>query len=131
MNKNIGHPIPTYDKPGMDIESLKRSLVHRLTYTMGKDPYTATTRDWFHAAAYAVQERLIDRWLETMRSYYVEDAKRVYYLSMEFLIGRTLMNSVLNLKIEEEFRKALEESGLDLNEIREVEHDGCTDSTRE
>ena len=125
MNKNIGHPIPTYDKPGMDIESLKRSLVHRLTYTMGKDPYTATTRDWFHAAAYAVQERLIDRWLETMRSYYVEDAKRVYYLSMEFLIGRTLMNSVLNLKIEEEFRKALEESGLDLNEIREVEHDAA------
>jgi starch phosphorylase len=125
MNKNIGHPVPNQHKPGLDSESLKRSLADRLSYTMGKDAYTATTRDWFHAAAYAVRDRLIDRWLATMRSYYADDTKRVYYLSMEFLIGRTLMNSVLNLKIDEEFRQALEESGLDLNEIREIEHDAA------
>ena len=74
----------SYDKLGNDADSLKRSLSNRLIYSMGKDPITATHRDWFHTTAYAVRERLIERWMETMRSYYESDAKRVYYLSLEF-----------------------------------------------
>src|SRR5512144_1512606 len=86
-----------YDKLGNDRTSLRKSLSNRLIYSLGKDPLTATLRDWFHTTAYAVRERLIERWMETMRSYYRSDAKRVYYLSMEFLTGRLLTNSLLNM----------------------------------
>jgi glucan phosphorylase len=79
---------------GDDRASLRRSLSNRLVYSIGKNPITATTRDWFNTAAYTVRERLIEHWMETMRSYYRSDAKRVYYLSMEFLTGRLLSNSL-------------------------------------
>ncbi len=100
-----------YDKLGNDRASLKRSLSNRLIYSLGKDPITATHRDWFHTTAYAVRERLIERWMETMRSYYRSDAKRVYYLSMEFLTGRLLSNSLLNMGFYEECREALADLG--------------------
>src|SRR3989337_1777042 len=85
------------DRLGPGHEALRKSLANRLIYSMGKDPLTATMRDWFNTTAYAVRERLIGRWMETMRSYYRSDAKRVYYLSMEFLTGRLLSNSLLNM----------------------------------
>jgi starch phosphorylase len=112
-----------YDKLDLHRDSLRRSLANRLVYSMGKDPITATTRDWFNTTAYAVRERLIERWMETMRSYYRSDAKRVYYLSMEFLTGRLLTNSLLNLGILEECRQALGDLGLDLDQVREIEQD--------
>ncbi|HTG00749.1 MAG TPA: glycogen/starch/alpha-glucan phosphorylase [Nitrospirota bacterium] len=112
-----------YDKLGEDCQSLKHSLCNRLIYSMGKDPITATHRDWFHTAAYAVRERLIERWMETMRSYYDSDSKRVYYLSLEFLVGRLLSNSLLNMGFYEECREALSELELDLERIRELESD--------
>jgi len=114
-----------YDKPGNDSDSLKRSLSNRLIFSMGKDPITATHRDWFHTTAYSVRERLIERWMETMRSYYESDAKRVYYLSMEFLIGRLLANSLLNMGFYEECKEALAdlELDVDLDRIRELEQD--------
>lgn len=114
-----------YDYLGLDEASIKRSIANRLVYSVGKDAYTATTRDWFHSLAYAVRDRLIERWMETMRTYYREDSKRVYYLSLEFLIGRTLMNSLLNMDIDEEARRALEAIGLDLEELREQEPDAA------
>ncbi|HVB38014.1 MAG TPA: hypothetical protein VND92_05720, partial [Vicinamibacterales bacterium] len=82
---------------GLDREALRRSLATRLVYSIGKDPITATMRDWFNTTACVVRERLIERWMETMRSYYRSDTKRVYYLSMEFLTGRLLSNSLLNM----------------------------------
>ncbi len=100
-----------HDDLGLDAASLKRSLANRLIFSLGKDPITATMRDWFHTTAYAVRERLIERWMETMRSYYRSDAKRVYYLSLEFLTGRLMSNSLLNMGIYEECEKAL--SGLE------------------
>jgi len=112
-----------YDEPGNDRASLRRSLANRLIFSMGKDPITATHRDWFHTTAVSVRERLIERWMETMRSYYETDAKRVYYLSMEFLIGRMLVNSLLNMGFYEECREALCDLGLDLERIRELETD--------
>jgi len=110
---------------GVDPASLKRSLGNHLVYSVGKDVITATTRDWFYAAAHMTRDRLIERWMETMRSYYRGDAKRVYYLSMEFLMGRTLMNSLLNLGFSEECRQALADLGLDLQQVREIEHEAA------
>jgi starch phosphorylase len=115
----------SYDKLGNDSASLKRSLSNRLIYSLGKDPITATHRDWFHTTAYAVRERLIERWMETMRSYYRSDTKRVYYLSLEFLTGRLLSNSLLNMGFYEECCQALSELKLDLERIRELETDAA------
>src|SRR5512147_273201 len=107
-----------YSKRGQDREALKHSLSNRLIYSMGKDPITATHRDWFHTTAYAVRERLIERWMETMRSYYQSDSKRVYYLSMEFLLGRLLANSLMNMGLYDECREALSDLELDIERIR-------------
>ena len=113
------------DKLGQDRESLRRSLANRLVYSMGKDPINATTRDWFNTTAYAVRERLIERWMATMRSYYHSDAKRVYYLSMEFLTGRLLANSLLNIGAYEDCRAALADLGLDIDRILSQEPDAA------
>ncbi|MFQ5469021.1 MAG: glycogen/starch/alpha-glucan phosphorylase [Gammaproteobacteria bacterium] len=109
----------------MDIKAIKRSMANRLEYMVGKDLYTATQRDWFNVAAYVARDRLMERWMETMRAYYRQDTKRTYYLSMEFLIGRTLANSLLNMGIYDELKQAFEEIGLDIEEIREVEPDAA------
>jgi len=113
------------DTLGRDRGSLRRALSNRLVYSMGKDPLTATTRDWFHAVAFSVRDHLIRQWMDTMRSYYRTDAKRVYYLSMEFLTGRLLSNSLLNLGMYDEYREALSEMELDLDELREQEQDAA------
>ncbi len=110
-------PFDRYDQPGEDAESLRRSIVNHLVYTVAKDQYTATDRDFFHALVLAVRDRLIERWMETMRRYYEKDAKRVYYLSMEFLIGRSLTNSLLNTGMMEACRAALAALGLDYERL--------------
>ena len=127
MNKPV-LALPELDHPTLDAESIRSSLYNRLIYTVGKDPITATDRDWFYAAAAVVRERMIERWMETMRSYYVEERKRVYYLSMEFLMGRTMTNSMLNICAEKEFQDALlalTELGLRPESLREVEPDAA------
>ncbi|OFZ69606.1 MAG: glycogen phosphorylase [Betaproteobacteria bacterium RBG_16_58_11] len=125
MSKNPKPAQLELDKPSLDAPSIKRSISNRLVYSIGKDPMTATDRDWFYSAAAVVRERLIERWMETMRSYYREDTKRVYYLSMEFLMGRTLMNSMLNIGCDEGFRKAMNDMGLELENIRDMENDAA------
>ena len=114
-----------YERLGMSAEAVQRSLANRLEYAVGKDCYTANLRDWCHSLSYVLRDRMIERWMSTMRSYYREDAKRVYYLSLEFLIGRTLYNSILNMCIEPETREALLQFGLDLEEIRQQEPDAA------
>ncbi|HGG06264.1 MAG TPA: glycogen/starch/alpha-glucan phosphorylase [Aliiroseovarius sp.] len=114
-----------YDYLGLDTAALKHSMANRLEYSVGKDSITATPRDWYHVAAYVVRDRMMERWMETQRTYYREGAKRVYYLSLEFLIGRTLTNSVLNLGIGDAFGEALRELGLNLETIRELEPDAA------
>jgi starch phosphorylase len=115
----------SYDKLGSDRDSLRRSLANLLIYSLGKDPITATSRDWFNSTAYAVRERLIERWMETMRSYYRSDAKRIYYFSMEYLTGRLLSNSLLNMGVYDQCREALSDLELDFDRIRELEHDAA------
>ncbi|HKJ76195.1 MAG TPA: glycogen/starch/alpha-glucan phosphorylase [Gammaproteobacteria bacterium] len=114
-----------YDYQGLDPASIKHSLANRMVYTVGKDIYTATRRDWLQAVAYTVRDRLLERWMETQRRYYQEDSKRVYYLSLEFLIGRTLGNSLLNLGFYEECDRALYELGMDLEELQDLEDEAA------
>ncbi len=114
-----------FDHEEVDLEAIVRALANRMIFEVGKDNYTATDRDWFHAFAYVVRDQLIERWMETQRSYYREDAKRVYYLSLEFLIGRTLTNSLLNLGLYEVARKALGEMGIDFETVRDLEFDAA------
>jgi starch phosphorylase len=111
------------DTRGRDRGAIRRSLSNRLVYSMGKDPITATARDWLHATAYAVRDHLVRRWMDTMRGYYRQDAKRVYYLSLEFLTGRQLSNSLLNLGLYGEFRDVLSEMDLDLEDLGSLEQD--------
>ena len=100
-----------------DAESLKDSLASHLLYSVGKEPVGATARDWFMAAAYAVRDRVVEHWIPTLNRYYAEDEKRVYYMSMEFLIGRTLSNSMINLGIYDAVRQAVEGMDVDFDEV--------------
>ena len=70
-----------------NVAGLERALVNRLMYLLGKDPVDTTQQDWFQALAYVVRELLTTHWMESMRSYYLQDAKRLYYLSMECARG--------------------------------------------
>jgi len=121
MNELRNHLPLKYRYLGLDAPALRESLADHLVYSVGKDLYTATVLDMLHSATYAVRDRLIERWMETMRSYYRADAKRVYYLSLEFLIGRSLTNGLLNLGIHSECREALQALGFELEELRELE----------
>ena len=116
---------PYVESQAIEATAIRDSLSKQLVYGIGKDKITATDRDWFYTVAAVTRERLIERWMETMRSYYREDAKRVYYLSMEFLMGRSMMNSLLNMGCDNEFREAVQGLGLDLRAIREMENDAA------
>ena len=114
-----------FDAPGRDLESLKHAIANKLMFTVGKDPKTARAEDWMHAAAYAVRDQLVERWMKTTRTQYAQDAKRVYYMSMEFLIGRTFGNAMLALGLRERVRQALADFGVDLDTITELEPDAA------
>jgi len=100
-----------------------KTFLERLEFTMGKDKYTATHFDIYNALAYTVRDRMIERWLDTQQAYYNEDPKRIYYVSMEFLMGRTLENSLINLGMLEEFREAMESLGYNFEKMMDEEQD--------
>ncbi|MBN2739051.1 MAG: glycogen/starch/alpha-glucan phosphorylase [Spirochaetales bacterium] len=106
-----------------DKNTLIKSFLAHLEYSLAKDEYSATTRDLFEAIALTVRDRLIERWIQTQQQYYKNDAKRVYYLSMEFLIGRTLGNSLINLGLYETIEQVAHELGYELEELKEMEYD--------
>ncbi|MCF6150379.1 MAG: glycogen/starch/alpha-glucan phosphorylase [Candidatus Kuenenia sp.] len=105
------------------MESLQKSFVNHLECSLAKDTYSATKLDLYKSIAYTVRDHLVERWIATQQSYYENDAKRVYYLSLEFLMGRTLGNSLINLNFLDECRKALHELGFELEELCEAEQD--------
>jgi starch phosphorylase len=109
----------------LEKEDLKQSILKRLVYSVGKDTDFAVPRDWCVALTLAVRERLMDRWMATTRRVYETDVKRVYYLSMEFLIGRLLADTMLNLGMTDLCRAALEDLGVDLDEILQEEPDAA------
>ena len=103
--------------------SLQQAIVEPLLYAIGKDPRTAHTEDWYQALARAVRARLTERWMRTTRAQYEGKVKRVYYLSMEFLVGRALSNGMHALGLQDRFADALQDMGLDLEEVRVQEPD--------
>ncbi len=108
-----------------DVVALRRALVAKLTYAVGKDPLVASNHDWFVATALTVRDRIVDRWFPSTRAIYEQKRKRVYYLSMEFLIGRLLGDSLNNLGLTETMRAALAELGVDLERLRTIEPDAA------
>ena len=108
---------------GTDAESFRKAFTDHIHHTLARNKVTVTDHEKFLAVAYAVRDRLVDRWIKTQETYYKQDVKRVYYLSLEFLIGRTLGNSVLNLDVESAVTEALDEIGMTLEELREQEVD--------
>jgi starch phosphorylase len=109
----------------LEKEDLKRSILKRLVYSVGKDTDFAVPRDWCVALTLAVRERLMDRWMATTKRVYQDDVKRVYYLSMEYLIGRLLADTMLNLGMTEVCRAALADLDIDLDEILVEEPDAA------
>src|SRR5215510_9594402 len=100
-----------------DIAALKSAIQSKLLYTVGKDPEHAGVHDWYMATALAVRDRMVDRWVETTRRTYAQSEKRVYYLSLEFLIGRLLIDSLTNLGLIAACRAALHELGVDFDAV--------------
>lgn len=105
--------------------SFEQALTNHLLYSEGKSSKSATGRDWYEASAHAVRDRLIEGWSKTVDANNGQDPKRVYYLSLEFLIGRTLSNASLNLGIEPQLREGLKQLGQDMERIEEIEIDAA------
>src|SRR5574344_2023120 len=115
--------ISNSDVLGVTVEAFKKAFADHIHHTLARDEHTVTEHEKFLAVAYAVRDRLIDRWIKTQSTYYEKDVKRVYYLSLEYLIGRSLGNSVLNLDVDSAVTEALDELGMSLEELREQEVD--------
>src|SRR3974390_2681023 len=114
---------PVADRPATDedIEQFKATVLAKLTAAVGKDPPAATGRDWFFATALALRDRVIHRWLASDRESLARGRKRIYYLSLEFLIGRLLNDVVGNLRLTEVVRRAGGDPRGDYDRKRVVE----------
>ena len=117
-------------EPSVDSEStgsefpkqpFQAAFLRHLKYSLGKDKYSATPYDKYLALCYAARDKLIQRWIKTQQTYYKQDVRRIYYLSLEFLMGRSLGNALINLGIWDEARAALYELGMELEDLREQE----------
>ncbi|MGO8370961.1 glycogen/starch/alpha-glucan phosphorylase [Rhizobium ruizarguesonis] len=117
----IPSPAPRSSRP----EILAEEIIERLTYRIGKDAKVAKPHDWLTATILVVRDRIIDRWMASTREVYATGAKRVYYLSLEFLIGRLMRDAVSNLGLMEEVRDALASLGVDVNVIAGLEPDAA------
>ncbi len=104
-------------------EGLAHDFLWNMRFTLAKSDDRATERDCYNALALAVRDRIVDRWMATQDAYRAAKVRRVYYLSLEFLIGRLLGNNVINLCMEEQCRKAMDAIGLDWNRLRDYEMD--------
>ncbi|MGJ7491162.1 glycogen/starch/alpha-glucan phosphorylase [Variovorax sp. ZT4R33] len=114
-----------YDHPDRDVAAFKRAVANKLIYAVGKDPVAASPDDWLNATALAVRDQLVERWMATTRASYAQDLKRVYYMSMEFLIGRTFTNALLALELQDIVKQALADFGVDIAAITEREPDAA------
>ncbi len=114
-----------YDHPDRDVAAFKRAVANKLIYAVGKDPVAASQDDWLQATSLAVRDQLVERWMATTRASYAQDLKRVYYMSMEFLIGRTFTNALLALELQDIVKQALTDFGVDIAALAEREPDAA------
>jgi glycogen phosphorylase len=108
-----------------EIAALQTAILEKLTYHVGKRRAIATDRDWLMATAYALRDQIVDRWLAGIDSAYQNGSKRVYYLSLEFLIGRLLFDNLNNLNQLDLMRAALAGLDVDLDKLRAMEPDAA------
>ena len=119
-NKNITSITSDFDK-----ELFKRSVLYNVKTLYRKTLEEATDQQIFQAVSYAIKDQIVDKWLETQKQFEKQDPKTVYYLSMEFLMGRALGNNMINLQAYEDAKDALEELGLDINVVEDQEPDAA------
>ncbi len=119
--KKLWELMETYQP--MDVDGLLRSIADHLEFSQNKNRHNLTSFDLYDSLALAVRDRLTEFLNDTEQHYYEENPKQVYYLSLEYLIGRSLRNNLVNLGIYEVCREAMEQVGYDLEELEELEHD--------
>ncbi|CAB1441129.1 unnamed protein product [Pleuronectes platessa] len=106
-----------------NVSELKQNFNRHLHFTLVKDRNVATRRDYYFALAHTVREHLVGKWIRTQQHYYEKDPKRVYYISLEFYMGRTLQNTMVNLALENACDEATYQLGLDMEELEDMEED--------
>ncbi|MGO4563507.1 glycogen/starch/alpha-glucan phosphorylase [Rhizobium sp. 2YAF20] len=114
-------PAPRSSRP----EILAEEIIERLTYRIGKDAKVAKPHDWLTATILVIRDRIIDKWMESTRKTYASGGKRVYYLSLEFLIGRLMRDAISNLGLMQQITSALSSLGVDINVIAGLEPDAA------
>ncbi len=102
---------------------IDRSTDNHMRFTLAVDKFSATDHDKYMALSLAVRDQLVDQWSKTSQNYYVNDAKRVYYLSLEYLLGRAFTNNIINLGLEDDVRKTVEKVGLKWEDVVDMERD--------
>ena len=139
MSSNTAHkpvPEPLSDQPNAplvtpvgvvhdNVGAFEARILSKLTYDVGKDPESASDRDWLIATVLATREKIVDGWISTTHQVYRDGRKRVYYLSLEFLIGRLLGDALGNLGLTATARSALAKNGVDLDRLRLLEPDAA------
>ena len=108
-----------------DKELFKRSVLYNVKTLYRKTIEEATDQQIFQAVAYAVKDQIVDCWMDTQKAYEEQDPKIVYYMSMEFLMGRALGNNMINLKAYKDAKEALDELGINLDVVEDQEPDAA------
>ncbi|XP_078284261.1 glycogen phosphorylase, muscle form-like [Rhinoraja longicauda] len=106
-----------------NVTDIKKNFNRHLHFTLVKDRNVATPRDYYQALAHTVRDHLVGRWIRTQQYYYEKDPKRIYYLSLEFYMGRTLQNTMVNLGLQGACDEAIYQLGLDIEELEDIEED--------
>lgn len=108
---------------GQDQKSIQRSIVNHVEYTLARTRFSFDNVAAYQASAYSVRDRLIESWNDTNAYFHTHDVKKVYYLSLEFLLGRLMQNSLVNIDMEKKYKDSLMDIGYQLEEMYEEEHD--------
>src|SRR3954451_12606658 len=125
LKRSKATPSTTSSQEEDELAEFKSAVLAKLALVVGKDASSATDRDWFVATAHTIRDRIIYRWLAAERTSTAKGQKRVYYLSLEFLIGRLLSDVLCNLGLSDIARAALGDLGVDLDRLRRAEPDAA------
>ena len=112
INENLSN-----ERTGLSDEELVQGVVDHLRFSFAKNRRNASLDDIYLAMSLAIRDHLIDRWMKTQKRYYESDAKRVYYLSAEYLLGRSMTNNLMNMGLYDTAKRLLAQYDLDINEI--------------
>src|SRR5690606_18586858 len=123
--KPIVYDAPTPEPRSTNVEALQAEILENLIYSVGKDAIVARPHDWLRASILAVRDRVMDRWMESSRETWRTSNKRVYYLSLEFLIGRLMRDAISNVGLMEPLSQALKNLNVDLGDLINLEPDAA------